>query len=106
MRFLFVKDSVAALSSSEGVQESTFSLPTSSLSPAKPIQGSDKYLPPPPPPPPPPREQEKRIFRVKLWLYPPLRYGHAGKKLEAHISTIAILWPVKGIFEKGLPRWR
>ena len=29
--------------------------------------GTEKYLPPPP------REQEKIIFRGKLWLHPPLR---------------------------------
>ena len=31
--------------------------------------GTEKYLPPPPPP----REQEKKIFRGKRWLHPPLR---------------------------------
>ena len=57
--------------------------------------GSEKY------PPPPPREQEKKIFRGKLWLplHPHGREGDAAKTRKA-ISTIAILWPVKAILEK------
>ena len=47
-------------------------------------QGTEKYLSPPP------REQEKKIFRGKLWL----------RQNSKTISTIAILWAVKAIFEK------
>ena len=57
-------------------------------------QGTEKYLPPPP------REQEKEILRANLLRHRPYgRYGNAGKTSKT-IPTIAILWPVKAIFEK------
>ena len=60
-------------------------------------QRTEKDLPPPPP-----REHEKKIFRGKLWLHPPLQYIRKCRKNSKTISTIAILWPwpVKVIFEK------
>ena len=57
--------------------------------------GIARYLPPPP------REQEKKVFRGKLWLHPTYgRCRNAVKKTRETVSTIAVLWPVKAIFEK------
>ena len=56
--------------------------------------GTEKYLPPPP------REQEKKISGANSgFIHPHGRYGNAVKTMKT-ISTIAILWPVKAIFEK------
>ena len=57
--------------------------------------GTEKYLPPPPP-----REQERKSSEAKLGsIHPYGRYGNAVKTWKT-ISTIAVLWPVKAIFEK------
>ena len=55
------------------------------------FQGTEKDLPPPR------REQENRIFRGKLWFDPQIWKCWNTSKT---ISTIAILWSVKAIFEK------
>ena len=56
--------------------------------------GTEKHLPPPP------REQEKKSSEAKAGsIHPYGRYGNAVKTRKT-MSTIAILWPVKAIFEK------
>ena len=55
---------------------------------------AEKYLPPPP------REQEKTISEANSGsIHPSGRSGYAVKTRKT-ISTIAIPWPVKAIFEK------
>ena len=48
----------------------------------------------------PPRENEKKIFRANLWRHRPYGRYENARKTSKTISTIAILWPVKAIFEK------
>ena len=58
------------------------------------ILRAEKYLPPPP------RAQEKKSSEAKSGsIHPYGRYGNAVKTRKT-ISTIAILWSVKTIFEK------
>ena len=58
------------------------------------FQGTEKL------PPPPPREQEKKSREGNFGAIQPYdRYGSAVASSKT-ISTIAILWPVKAIFEK------
>ena len=64
-------------------------------------QETEKYLAPPP------REQDNKILRGKLLLHPPPTVDMENAvKTRKTISTIAILWPVKAIFEKSPLRWR
>ena len=46
------------------------------------------------------RSWEKKIFRGRLWLHPPLRQMWKCWKTSKTIFTVAILWPVKAIFEE------
>ena len=58
-------------------------------------QGIEKHLPSPPP-----RKQEKTTLEGNPGsIQPCVRYGNAGETGKT-ISTTAILWPVKAIFEK------